>query len=107
MLTAAAFPDWNPAHFLDTAEMTNALAVGYDWLFDFLSVEDRATIRKAIVDKGLKPGMAVYANKGWWTTATHNWSQVCNGGMTAGALAIADEEPELARRDHRLCSRVH
>ena len=26
----------------------------------------------------------------------HNWSQVCNGGLTVGALAVADEEPELA-----------
>jgi hypothetical protein len=29
---AAAFPDWNPPHFLDTAEMTHAFALGYDWL---------------------------------------------------------------------------
>ena len=33
MLAAAAFPDWNPSHFLDVAEMTNALAIGYDWLY--------------------------------------------------------------------------
>jgi len=26
---AAAFPDWNPSHFLDTAEMTHAFAIGY------------------------------------------------------------------------------
>jgi hypothetical protein len=29
---AAAFPDWNPSHFLHTAEMTHAFALGYDWL---------------------------------------------------------------------------
>jgi hypothetical protein len=51
MLAAAAFSDWNPKHFLDVAEMTNALAIGYDWLFDFLPAEDRATIRQAIVEK--------------------------------------------------------
>ena len=27
---AAAFKDWNPSHFLDTAEMTAAFAIGYD-----------------------------------------------------------------------------
>ena len=26
----------------------------------------------------------------------NNWNQVCNGGMNLGALAIADEERELA-----------
>jgi len=97
MLTAAAFPDWNPSHFLDTAEMTNALAIGYDWLFDFLSVQDRAAIRQAIVEKGLKPGLQVYARGSGWHKVHHNWNQVCNGGLAAGALAIADEEPVLAR----------
>ena len=29
---AAHFKDWNPSHFLDTAEMTHAFAIGYDWL---------------------------------------------------------------------------
>ena len=27
---AAAFPDWNPSHFLDVAEMSHAFAIGYD-----------------------------------------------------------------------------
>jgi len=97
MLAAAAFPDWNPSHFLDTAEMTTALALGYDWLFEFLSPEDRLTIRTALVEKGLKPGLRVYGSGKGWPKMTHNWNQVCNGGMTMGALAIADEEPELAR----------
>ena len=26
----------------------------------------------------------------------HNWNQVCNGGLTAGALAVGDEEPACA-----------
>lgn len=97
MLTASAFPDWNPSHFLDTAEMTNALAIGYDWLFDYLSAEDRAAIRGAIVEKGLKQGREAYAKGVSWSKRDNNWNQVCNGGLTAGALAVADEEPELAR----------
>jgi hypothetical protein len=56
MLTVANFPDWHPEHFLDTAELTTALAIGYDWLYDYLSPEDRSAIRRAIVDKGLRPG---------------------------------------------------
>ena len=96
LLTVAAFDDWNPSHFLDVAEMTNAIALGYDWLFDYLSPEERGILRKAIVAKGLEPGLAVYAKKSGWHTVTHNWNQVCNGGLTVGALAIADEEPEVA-----------
>src|SRR5207244_1654015 len=29
-------------------------------------------------------------------SAVHNWNQVCNGGITLGALAIADEEHDRA-----------
>ncbi|HZO27700.1 MAG TPA: heparinase II/III family protein [Chloroflexota bacterium] len=96
LLAAAAFSDWNPSHFLDVAEMTHAFALGYDWLYDFLSVEDRATIRRAIVEKGLRPAEQAYASRAFWARATHNWNLVCNGGIAIGALAIGDEEPGLA-----------
>src|SRR5687767_1402427 len=98
MLAAAAFEDWNPSHFLDTAEMSNALGIGYDWIFSTLSNEDRRIIRTAIIEKGLKPGLKVYESDRGWHKRTNNWNQVCNGGLTVGALAIADEEPAIARQ---------
>jgi len=96
LLAAGGFPDWNPSHFLDTAEMTHALAIGYDWLYDELSDGDRAALREAITEKGLKQALPFYQEQRWWVTVSHNWNQVCNGGITIGALAVADEEPELA-----------
>lgn len=90
---AAAFPDWNPSHFLDTAEMTHAFAIGYDWLYPALSKEQRAWIREAIVQKGLEPALEVYENRRWWAVSTYNWNQVCNGGIALGALAVAEDEP--------------
>ncbi len=97
MLTAARFPDWNPDHFLDTAEMTHALAIGYDWLFPALSEAERRQCREAILRLGLGPGRQCYEGKaryGWWVKSEHNWNQVCNGGLGMGALALADEAPE-------------
>ncbi|MCS7306456.1 MAG: heparinase II/III family protein [Thermoguttaceae bacterium] len=96
MLAAAQFSNWNPSHFLDTAEMTHALAIGYDWLFEVLTGEQRQTIREAILRHGLREGEKIYRRGGWWTVSQYNWNQVCNGGMTIGALALADEEPKLA-----------
>ena len=96
LLTVAAFGDWNPPHFLDTAEMTAAVALGYDWLFDALPVATRTTLRQAILEKGIKPGLLPHNNS--WKTATMNWNQVCFGGLTLGALAIADENPDIARQ---------
>lgn len=98
MLAATAFADWNPSHFLDVGEMTTALALGYDWLFDELPESSRATIRQAIVDKGLKPAFVDNAHNRGWQRAQTNWNQVCFGGLALGALAVADYEPELARQ---------
>lgn len=95
---AATFPDWNPSHFLDTAEMTHAFAIGYDWLYGSLSEEDRTWIRRAIIEKGIRPALPFYEAQRGWVVNRFNWNQVCNGGIGLGALAIADEEPDLCRR---------
>ncbi|MCF7848899.1 MAG: heparinase II/III family protein [Kiritimatiellales bacterium] len=93
---AAAFQDWNPPHFLDTAEMTHAFALGYDWLYDCWTADQRRVLRDAIVTKGLEPGLKVYKKKKGWHRNENNWNQVCNGGLISGALAIADTEPQIA-----------
>jgi len=96
---AARFPDWHPDHFLDTAEMTHAFAIAYDWLYDTWSPEQRAVLAQAIRDKGLKPGLTAYQDAGkfgWWVKSPYNWNQVCNGGLGLGALAVFETCPELA-----------
>jgi hypothetical protein len=92
----SAFSDWNPSHFLDVAEMTMAAAIGYDWLFKGLSAESRSHIKTAIVEKGLKPSFQTSYNS--WLQDSNNWNQVCNAGMTFGALAVYEDEKELATK---------
>lgn len=94
LLAVAAFDDWNPTHFLDVAEMTMAVAIGYDWLFEKLSESTRARLREAILAKGINPSLDKTYN--WFLSAEHNWNQVCNAGITFGALAIAEHEPAIA-----------
>jgi hypothetical protein len=92
LLAVSAFSDWNPSHFLDVAEMSMAVAVGLDWTAGDLSEESYHTIREALIEKGLKTddGSTRIVN------GTNNWNQVCNGGMIAAALVVAEVEPELA-----------
>jgi hypothetical protein len=97
MLAVAAFGDWNPAHFLDAAEMTAALAIGYDWFHEKLSTGSRAVIRRAMIEKGLREGIDPKLKRNSWHRSENNWNQVCLGGLALGALAIAEDEPELAR----------
>jgi hypothetical protein len=96
MLAISAFSDWNPSHFLDVAEMTMAVAIGYDWLFDQLSPGSRATIKEAIIKKGIEPSLDPKHNG--WLKAEHNWNQVCNAGMTYGAMAVYEDYPDLAKQ---------
>ncbi|KIA96355.1 heparinase [Pedobacter kyungheensis] len=94
MLAVSAFTDWNPSHFLDVGEMTMAMAIGYDWLYNDLDPETRRTIAQAILEKGIKPSMDKRYNN--WLNITNNWNQVCNSGITFGAIATFDEHPALS-----------
>lgn len=97
-----AFPDWNHhRHFLDTGEMTHAVALAYDWFYQEWTVEQRSTMEGAIIEFGLEPGSEVYAGRGIgavtdWHLRTNNWNIVCNGGLVVGALAVAEIAPDLA-----------
>lgn len=93
----AAFPDWHPGHFLDTAEMTHGCAIGYDWFYNYWTQARRDTIRTAIVNLGLTAGLSQYTgNVGWSKSSGNNWNMVCNGGLSIGALAVGSESEALA-----------
>ncbi len=92
----SAFENWNPSHFLDTAEMAFAVAIGYDWLHDRLDQETREAARRAIVEKALAPALS--SDRHWWKRTTNNWNQVCHGGLLAGAFAVIDHHPGEALR---------
>ena len=91
LLAVCAFDDWNPRHFLDTAEMSNAVGIGYDWFYSAMDDKTRETVRQGLIRLGMK------APSGWAVKATNNWNMVCNGGLMVGALAIADTDPDYAR----------
>ena len=94
MLAVCDFTDWNPSHYLDVGEMTMALAIGYDWLYPRMTEAQRARIREAIVEKGLKTA----ENPVWahFYRGSNNWNQVCNAGLVYGALAIREDVPALS-----------
>lgn len=99
LVNVCMFPSWNPNHYLDVAETTTAVAIGYDWLYEGLSEARRRLIVQAIEDKALKIALPVYrevGNDGSWAKRETNWNVVCNTGMMMGAFAIAESNPVLA-----------
>lgn len=95
MLQVADFKDWNPSHYLDTAEMALGVAIGYDWLFDELSDEERDRLSSVLDEKGIAPSLK--EPEQWFIHGDNNWNQVCHAGISAAAIAIADLKPELCR----------
>ncbi len=99
-LTAVCrFPDWNPSHFLDTAEMVHGVAIGYDWFHVDLPEASRMIIREGLLRLGLEPGLQSYGGPrpAWWVNSEYNWNLVCNAGLLIGALAVAETDPRYAR----------
>ncbi|EWM52414.1 heparinase II/III domain-containing protein [Ruminococcus flavefaciens] len=95
---AGNFKDWNPRHFLDTAEMSTAFALGYDWLYNWMNDDQRTFVRSNIIEKGLTQVMEDFEDKPrtrtyrWYQDQPgDNWKLVCSGSMSMAALAVGDE----------------
>lgn len=101
------FPDWHPGHFLDTSSLMQGMAIGYDWLYDYLSPTQRKTIEEGIYKHGIYAAKTAYEGttegmeplhgsfgRSGWAKGTNNWNAVCNAGVMEMALALADVYPE-------------
>lgn len=96
LLWICNFPDWHPAHYLDTAEMTTAVAIAYDWLFAELPYTTKQLVKASIYKNALYRVLREYEKGGLgsWAKRETNWNVVCNTGMVLGALAVAEDYPQ-------------
>ena len=92
LAVAGHYQDWRPDHFLTTSEMTLAFAIGYDWLYDYLSDASKQTILQELLAKGLDLSETSYGNK--YRSSTGNWNSVCCACMIVSALAVFETNPE-------------
>jgi hypothetical protein len=87
---------WNSAHFLDTAELTAAYGIAYDWLYDQWTATQKSQIIATMMEYGLSFGLQALTGDldiGWWSVMIQgNWNCVCNNGLTIGALAILGDD---------------
>ncbi|WPP48298.1 heparinase II/III domain-containing protein [Catalinimonas niigatensis] len=97
LIAVCNFQDWNPSHYLDVAEMAMAVAIAVDWAGEGLPESTVEKAKEALIDKGIMPSYNESGNVGW-IAGTNNWNQVCNGGMIAASVAIAEKDPELASK---------
>lgn len=95
LLTVVHFPDWNPSHFLDVAEMATAVGLAVDWCGKDMAPDILKASKNALLEKAIKPSIGI-TWENWWWVSEHNWNLVCHGGLAIAALSIFEEEPDLA-----------
>ena len=97
LLAACSFDNWAPHNGLSLSDMCFTVAIGYDWLYDCLTVEQRKTVRDAIVKNGFNPLMAEYLNLPresgypWGQGKPDNFHFFGDGSGITLALAVCDE----------------
>lgn len=96
VIAVCNFSDWNPSHYLDVAEMSMAVAFAVDWTAGKLPRTTLEMAQNALIEKGIKPSWPENGKNPGWAFGNNNWNQVCNGGMIAASIAIAEKDPELA-----------
>lgn len=98
VLAACNFPSWNPKHFLDVGEMSLAIALALDWTAGDMPKSIIDLAKKSLVEKGIKASWPENGTTPSWVYNTNNWNQVCNAGMIAASITVAEMEPELAAK---------
>ncbi|MBN7809315.1 heparinase II/III family protein [Algoriphagus sp. H41] len=98
VLAVCSFTDWNPSHYLDVAEMATGVAFALDWTAGDLPQSTQGIAKKALIEKGILPSWPADGGSPGWASGSNNWNQVCNGGMIAASIAIAELDPELAAK---------
>lgn len=102
LMAICGFPDWNPEHFLDTATLAAAAAIGYDWLYNAMDDSERSLVLRRVEQRALEPALAAYEGRAdfdsFWTDTETNWGIVCNGGIALWALASGEYKTDTTMR---------
>ncbi|WP_010272182.1 S-layer homology domain-containing protein [Paenibacillus senegalensis] len=87
------YPDWGDRHnnMLPMAELTFAVALAYDWVYEYMSPAQRSMAADAIADKALAVALDWYNGEFRHNGEYNNINLVDNGSFAVAALAVLDE----------------
>ena len=92
------FKDWY-AIPLDPAEFSAAVAIGYDWMYEAFTTQQREMIEKAMYENAYRVACDEYMGNNALlqrTVVSYNQCVVINSGFALGALAFMDVYPEVS-----------
>lgn len=88
MNACAKWQDWGDILFLNTAEISAAYAIAYDWLYDTWTEQQKTVMKNAIIEKNFRIANKLFDAGTDWTQQDSNWIAVCDGGIIMAATAL-------------------
>jgi hypothetical protein len=93
---AAGWPDWNPSHPLDTAQVGTAVALAYGWSRARMTESERSAVTAALVDRLLQPYLCDGGALRSYRSARGNQATVVATAVALAGLAVRDDAPRQA-----------
>lgn len=96
-------PDFNEAHILDSGLALRGVAIGFDWLYNGFTDEQRTRYANMIFKKGIEPlGDGLYGRlpqgsfgmSGTKFITRDNINGICNAGVMDACIALMEYAPE-------------
>lgn len=93
------WPEWRDlAHTgmnidLRAGQLSRSLSLAYDWLYPFLSPDQRQSIVEGIDNFGIQPYLKDVADGVGWANGTNNWMTCVVGGHGIAGLALGEDHP--------------
>lgn len=97
------YADWCTSHFLATAEMALAVSVGYDWLFDYLTENQKDMLAEKTYEYAIKPALSKNYLKNWFTWSKNNWNSICYSGVGIACMTFSSYYPVETAKFLKMC----
>ena len=98
-----SYGDWCTGHFLATAEMALAVSIGYDWLYDYLTQEQKDLLAEKMLDYAVIPALSKNYLKNWFTWSKNNWNSICYSGIGIACMTFSEYFPDEAAEFLSMC----
>jgi hypothetical protein len=89
-------PRWELPEFLNCGMRLATVASGYDWLYGYLTEEERRRVREVTIGKGIELVAQACRDYLWWTTWTRcNWGMVILSGAGLACLSLLEDDENV------------